>query len=59
MLKQVQYDYKIKITDVLGKELVLTDYQKQIDISYLETGIYFVSILQGNKSLVTKKVVKQ
>jgi len=59
MLKQVQHDYKIKITDVLGKELVLTDYQNQINISHLETGIYFVSILQGNKILVTKKVVKQ
>ena len=59
MLKQVQHDYKIKITDVLGKELVLTEYQKQINISYLETGIYFVSILQGNKTLVTKKVIKE
>jgi len=49
----------IKITDVLGKELVLTDYQKQINISQLETGIYFVSILQGNKTLVTKKVIKE
>ena len=49
----------IKITDVLGKELVLTEYQKQIDISYLETGIYFVAILQGNKTLVTKKVIKE
>lgn len=49
----------IKITDVLGKELVLTDYQNQINISHLETGIYFVSILQGNKTLVTKKVIKQ
>ena len=59
MLKQVQHDCSIKITDVLGKKLVLTDYQNQINISHLETGIYFVSILQGNKSLVTKKVVKQ
>jgi len=49
----------IKITDVLGKELVLRDYQKQIDISQLETGIYFVSILQGSKTLVTKKVIKE
>jgi hypothetical protein len=49
----------IKITDVLGKELVIKDYQTQINLSHLETGIYFVSILQGNKSLVTKKVVKE
>ncbi len=49
----------IKITDVLGKDLVLMEYQKQINISSLETGIYFVSILQGNKTLVTKKIIKQ
>jgi hypothetical protein len=38
---------------------VLTDYQKQIIISELETGIYFVSIIQGNKTLVTKKIIKE
>ena len=58
MLNQVQHDYKIKITDVLGKELVLTDYQKQINISHLEKGIYFVSVMQDSKTLVTKKVIK-
>ena len=52
-------ELSIKINDVLGKELVLTDYQKQINISELETGIYFVSIMQGNKTLVTKKVIKE
>ena len=49
----------VKITDVLGKELLFTDYQTQINISHFETGIYFVSIMQGDKTLVTKKVVKQ
>ena len=52
-------ELSVKITDVLGKELVLTDYQNQINISQLETGIYFVSILQGNKTLVTKKIIKE
>jgi hypothetical protein len=55
----VTKELSIKITDVLGKELVLTDYQKQINISELETGIYFVSIIQGNKTLVTKKIIKE
>lgn len=55
----VTKELSVKITDVLGKELLFTDYQKQINMSYFETGIYFVSILQGNKTLVTKKVVKQ
>ncbi len=58
----------IKITDVLGKSVYTYpplegagggSYPKSINLSHLETGIYFVSILQGNKSLVTKKVVKQ
>jgi hypothetical protein len=44
---------------VLGKEVLQTGFKEQLNISQLETGIYFVSILQGNKILVTKKVVKQ
>lgn len=51
--------YRIKITDVLGREVLVSDYKEQIDISNLEKGIYLVSILQGDKTLVTKKVVKQ
>ena len=50
---------KIKITDVLGKELLFADYQKQINISQLEIGIYFVSVMQDGKTLVTKKVIKE
>ncbi len=59
MLKQVQHDCTIKITDVLGKEVLQTGFKEQLNISHLETGIYFVSILQGNKTLVTKKVIKE
>ncbi len=59
MLKQVQHDCTIKITDVLGREILLSEFKEQLDISQLETGIYFVSILQGNKTLVTKKVIKE
>jgi hypothetical protein len=55
----VTKELSVKITDVLGKELLFTDYQKQINISQLEIGIYFISILQGQKTLVTKKVIKE
>ena len=55
----VTKELSIKITDLLGKELVLTGYQNHINISSLEIGIYFVSIMQVNKTLVTKKFVKQ
>ena len=49
----------VKITDVLGKEVLQTAFKEQIDISQLEIGIYFISILQGNKTILTKKIVKQ
>ena len=49
----------VKITDVLGKEVLQTVFKEQIDISQLEIGIYFISILQGNKTILTKKIVKQ
>ena len=51
--------YQIKITDVLGREVMVSEFKEQLHISQLETGIYFVSILQGQKTLVTKKVAKQ
>ncbi|MES2515381.1 MAG: T9SS type A sorting domain-containing protein [Bacteroidota bacterium] len=49
----------IKITDVIGREILITDYKEQLDISFLERGIYFVSILQGNKTLGVRKIVKE
>ena len=52
-------DVEIKITDVLGREVLMSDYKEQINMSHLEKGIYFVAILLGQKTLVTKKVVKQ
>jgi OOP family OmpA-OmpF porin len=52
-------DVEIKVTDVLGREVLMSDYKKQINMSHLEKGIYFVSILQENKTLATKKVIKQ
>lgn len=52
--------YIIKITDVLGREVMASDFKEQLNISQLEKGIYFVrAILQGNKTLVTKKVIKK
>ncbi len=49
----------IKITDVLDREVKQLEYEEEIDISELEKGIYFLSIMQGNKTLVTKKVIKE
>jgi len=49
----------IKITDVIGRDVLLTEYKSQLDISFLEKGIYFVTIQQGTKTLGVKKVIKQ
>ena len=49
----------IKIVDVIGKEVLKSDFKNQIDISFLEQGIYFVSIQQNDKTLGVKKVVKE
>ncbi len=59
MLKQVQHDCTIKITDVLGKEVLWENYAEEINISTLENGIYFLSLYKNNQLLITKKVVKQ
>jgi hypothetical protein len=66
---------EIKITDVLGKELVkcpplesLSSYSGRagggffnstIDITSLANGIYFITLQEGGKTLGVKKVVKQ
>ena len=49
----------IKVTDVLGREALVCEYKQQLNISHLENGIYFLSVTQIGKTLVTKKIVKQ
>ncbi len=48
----------IKITDVLGREVLVSDYKEQLDISHLEHGVYFIKIEQGSKTLGVKKIIK-
>ena len=49
----------IKISDVLGKEVLISDYKEQLDISVLEKGIYFLSLYQDKQLLITKKIIKE
>ncbi|MBL7934389.1 MAG: T9SS type A sorting domain-containing protein [Bacteroidia bacterium] len=51
--------YSIKIMDVLGKEILTTNYKEEINISNLEKGIYFLSVYQNKALIGTKKVVKE
>ncbi|MFI5141245.1 MAG: T9SS type A sorting domain-containing protein [Bacteroidia bacterium] len=48
---------EIKIFDVLGNE-VLNTKQKQIDVSNLQNGVYFVQV-KTNKSILIQKIVVQ
>lgn len=50
---------KIIITDILSKEVLKDTYKEEIDVSYLEKGIYFLSLYNGNRLIETKKVVKE
>ena len=49
----------IKITDVLGKEVLISNYKEQLDISVLPKGIYFFSLYQDKRLMISKKIVKE
>jgi hypothetical protein len=47
----------IKIIDMLGRDVMIKDYTQQLNVSSFEKGIYFISIQEGGKTLVTKKII--
>ena len=47
----------INVYDVLGKEIISTK-QKNVDVSSLQEGVYFVEI-KTNDGIVTKKIIVQ
>jgi hypothetical protein len=55
------FDYnRIIIKDILGKKIVESAISKQsnkLDISYLQNGIYFISILDNEKQIKTEKLI--
>jgi serine protease AprX len=55
------YFNSIKVTDVLGKEVIntlISSNMNSLDISSLPKGLYFVSFI-GDNSTLTKKIVKK
>lgn len=52
-------DLTMRLTNILGKEILNSPYKEELDISYLEKGIYFLSLYQNGSLLSTKKVVKE
>ncbi len=55
----IKENTQIKIADVIGRTILITESKSQLDISFLEKGIYFVTIQQEGKTLGTKKIIKQ
>ena len=54
-----QTNYNIIITDVVGREVLQQQYNKAVDVSSLQNGIYFLSVYKNNTLLQTKKFIKE
>lgn len=50
--------HKVIVTNVLGKEIFIKINLQQIDMSTIESGIYFVTIKNKNGAQATKMIVK-
>lgn len=42
-----------------GRLIYMKDSQKEIDLNFLERGIYIIKIRLNNKKVITKKYIKQ
>ena len=49
---------RVKLTDVLGREVLSENYKDELDIAELEQGVYFLSIYSDHQLLGTKKLVR-
>ncbi len=49
----------IKIKDVLGREVLVSNYKEEFDIALFEKGIYFLSVYKSKTLLGTKKIIRE
>lgn len=54
--KQVNY---VKVFDVSGKQVAETHGKKEVDITGMPAGVYYVNILTSDNKVITKKVIKK
>lgn len=47
------------INDIFGKKIGEYDYSKTIDVSNLKAGIYFITFLNSDFRMITKKIIKE
>jgi hypothetical protein len=48
----------MRLSDVLGKEIMYDKLKTELDIAFLENGIYFLQLYKNDHLLITKKVIK-
>ncbi len=49
----------IKITDVLGREVLVSTYNDELDMTLFEKGVYFLSLYNKHQLIEAKKVIKE
>ena len=50
--------FNMRLSDVLGKEIMYDKLKTELDIAFLENGIYFLQLYKNDHLLITKKVIK-
>jgi hypothetical protein len=51
-------DYNVKILDLFGKEIINEVLKEELDISFLDKGVYTLLLYKDKQLVVTKKVIK-
>ncbi len=49
----------IRIIDIIGKDVLVTEYKSQLDISFLESGIYLLNLYKDEQLIKIQKVIKK
>ncbi len=49
-------NYVVTVLDAMGKNIITAENSKTLDLSNLENGIYFISVISENQTSVTKKI---
>ncbi len=58
-IKENQLDLDFQLSDFSGKIILYGEVNSKIDVSQLESGIYFLSIFQDKVLIQTQKIVKE
>ncbi len=52
--------FDIKVIDVLGRQLILETQTNNVNLSHLQNGLYFISIIDNNGKIIEqKKIIKE